>query len=133
MEKTLQATLQPTGNYILLKLNGDLVQDKVEQFRADLKEASTLITDQYYAHDKKLHILIDLTHFTGNYSLDSLSLLTEFAKNNKPFIEKTASFGGSYKIKMAGEIIVVLSHRDNIKMFDQKEEALAWLLGMETK
>jgi hypothetical protein len=109
MEKTLDATLQAKDNYILLKINGDLVQGKVEQFKEDLAEASILIMGQWEVQKKQLHVL------------------TNFAKENKPYIEKTASFGGSYKVKMAGEIIITLSQRDNIKIFDKEEEAIAWL------
>ncbi len=127
MEKTLKASLQPENNCVLLVLSGDLVQDKVERFKSDLAEASALIADQYHVHDRPLHILLDLTDFSGNYCLEALSLFTGFAKTNKSFIEKTASFGGTDKVKMAGEIVITLSGRDNIKICSTKEEALAWL------
>ncbi len=127
MRKTLEAILQPDYNCIFLSLNGDLVQEKLNEFKSDLASASAMISDQYHIENKPLHILLDLTNFTGNYCLDALSLFTGFAKTNKSFVEKTASFGGSDKVKMAGEIVITLSGRDNIKIFNTKEEALAWL------
>jgi hypothetical protein len=87
----------------------------------------SLNEELYHAHNKPLHVLLDMTNFTGNYCLEALSLFTGFAKTNKSFIERTASFGGSDKVKMAGEIVITLSGRDNIKIFNTKEEALNWL------
>jgi hypothetical protein len=127
MEKILKASLQPQNKCILLEVYGDVVQDNIEQFKNDLAEASAIIVDEYHAHNKPLHVLLDMTNFTGNYCLEALSLFTGFAKTNKSFIERTASFGGSDKVKMAGEIVITLSGRDNIKIFNTKEEALNWL------
>ena len=127
MNKILKATLQPENNCLLLEVSGDVVQANIEEFKADLAEASTLIVNEYHARNKPVHVLLDMTNFTGNYCLEALSLFTGFAKTNKSFIEKTASFGGSDKVKMAGEIVITLSGRDNIKIFNTKEEALAWV------
>jgi hypothetical protein len=127
MEKILKASLQSQNNCILLEVIGDVVQENIEQFKTDLAEASAVIVDEYHVHNKPLRILLDMTHFTGNYCLEALSLFTGFAKTNKSFIEKTASFGGNDKVKMAGEIVITLSGRDNVKIFNSKEEALNWL------
>lgn len=129
MEHSLIASVEPHGKYILFQFKGDLVQHKVEGFKEDILVASKLITDKFKKDGKKVRVLLDMTEFTGNYSLDSLTALVEFAKNDKLFVEKTASFGGSDKVKIAGEIAITLSNRDNVKMFDTKEEAIAWLLS----
>lgn len=129
MEHSLVASVEPQGKYILFQFKGDLVQHKVEGFKEDILVASKLITDKFKKDGKKVCVLLDMTEFTGNYSLDSLTALVEFAKNDKLFVEKTASFGGSDKVKIAGEIAITLSNRDNVKMFDTKEEAIAWLLS----
>lgn len=130
MEKhSLIATISPDNTYITLKFSGDLVKQMVEGFREDILVASKVITNKFKADEKKVRTLVDMTEFTGNYSLDALTALVEFAKNNKLFIEKTVAFGGSDKVKIAGEVAITLSGRDNIKLFDSKDEAVAWLLG----
>ena len=75
-----------------------------------------------------MKILLDLTEFTGQYTATTLQMLTEFAKGNTPYVEKTASFGGYDSVKAAGEAAAALAGRDNIKLFDSKEEAMSWLL-----
>ena len=129
MEHTLTATLEPYQKYITLKFNGDISADKLEGFKKDLEYAEKLITENYKEKHQKLHILLDMANFSGTYNVESLNALVEFAKQNKPYVEKTASFGGSIKVKMAGEIAIALSDRDNIKMFNTKIDAIEWLLS----
>jgi hypothetical protein len=72
-------------------------------------------------------VILDIERFSGNYSLDALNALVSFARQNTPYVDRTASFGGSDKVKMAGEVAIALSMRDNIKICNTKEEALTWV------
>lgn len=112
-----------------MKFAGDLSEDNMNDFEKGLGEASAVIVDCYHKENKKVHILLDMTEFSGKYNVASLTALTEFAKKNKPFVDKTASFGGSDTVKMAGEIVITLSGRDNIKIFNSEEEAKQWILS----
>lgn len=127
MPHVLTAAFDEKKNYIILKFTGDLREDREDDFKKDLQEAGELIADTYRETEKKLHILLDMTDFTGNYSGGSLSALVEFAKTNTFFVEKTASFGGSDKVKTAGEVAIDLSNRENIRIFDSEADAVAWL------
>lgn len=127
MNPPIIVTRDPKEPYVTIKFVGDLVSGRVEDFKAELQVASATILNAYNETGKKLHILLDMSEFTGNYSLDSLNSLVAFAKSNVPYVEKTAAFGGSDKVNMTGEIAIVLAHRDNIKIFHTKEEAVSWL------
>ncbi len=128
MTQTITVTTEPQG-YILIALNGDLVQGTVEVFKKELADASAFIQQQHHEQGKSVRILLDTTFFTGNYALEALGALVKFAKDNKPFVLKTASFGGSDKVRMAGEAAIALSGRDNIHMFQNKVDAVIWLLS----
>jgi hypothetical protein len=114
--------------YIHIKFIGDLVTERYEDFKKGLMEASDIIEKTANEGHGKVKIMLDLTEFSGNYSLSSLNLLVDFAKSNVPYVERTASFGGSDKVNMAGEIAVVLSGRDNIKVCKTKEEAISFII-----
>lgn len=114
--------------YIHIKFIGDLVTERYEDFKKGLMEASDIIEKTANEGHGKVKIMLDLTEFSGNYSLSSLNLLVDFAKSNVPYVQKTASFGGSDKVNMAGEIAVVLSGRDNIKVCKTKEEAISFII-----
>jgi len=129
IHKTIQVTTEPGGRYIIIKFVGDLVESDVEQFKKDLESATNALIETYQKKGDKLHILLDMTDFTGNYSLDALNALTAFAAKNSTLVEKTASFGGSDKVKAAGEIVTTLAHRSNIKIFDKEADAVAWILS----
>lgn len=128
MTQTITLTVDPEG-YIVIQFNGDLVKDTVELFKKELADASEFIQKQHHEQGKSVRILLDTTHFTGNYELEALGALVAFAKTNKPFVLKTASFGGSDKVRMAGEAAIALSGRDNIHMFQNKVDAVMWLLS----
>lgn len=117
----------PKESYLTIKFVGDLTTDRLEDLKTELQVATASILATFNETQKKIHILLDMSEFSGNYSLDALTSIVEFAKGNVPYVEKTACFGGSDKVNMAGEIAIVLSHRDNIKICHTKEEALQWL------
>lgn len=110
-----------------MKFNGDITKVVLSEYQAELNKGIELIEEYYRRHTKKVKVILDMTDFTGNYSLDALSALVSFAKHNTEYVDHTASFGGSEKVKMAGEVAVALSRRDNIKVCDTKEEALQWV------
>ncbi len=111
--------------------SGDLLEADVSTFRDALAQGKKVIWQFHTTHEhKKLKILLDMRAFTGNYCSEAVELLTDFARENTPFVEKTASFGGSDTVKMVGETVTALAHRNNIRIFDTQEDATTWL---ETK
>jgi hypothetical protein len=124
----VEVGIEKEGGYIVIAFHGDLIRDTVEEFKQELDFASGVVEKYYKDTGAKVHILLDMSDFSGNYALDALSALVAFARHNKPFVERTASFGGSDKVIMAGEVAIALSGRDNIKLFKRRDDALAWLL-----
>ena len=124
--KPLIITINEQG-LVLMKFNGNLTKDVVPEYKAELDKGAEYIETFYKNHTKKVKVILDMTDFTGNYSLDALGALFSFAKHNTQYVDHTASFGGSDKVKMAGEVAIALSGRENIKICDTKEEALQWV------
>lgn len=125
--KTIKTSLEQ--DYILIEFMSDLTQDALDAFRVDLADAQVMIQKKYEQDHKPVRILLDVSHFTGEYASEALDALVEFAKANVSYVIKTASFGGTDKVKMAGEAAIALSGRDNIRMFESKVDALLWLLS----
>lgn len=125
--KIMSTIVDPQAGYTLLQFNGDPVHDAIDQFKKDIEHSSKIIEEESKKEGQKIRILLDMTNFSGNYALDALSALVAFAKHNEPFVERTASFGGSDKVTMAGEVAIALSGRKNIKLFDTRHDAVAWL------
>lgn len=125
--KTIKTTLEQ--EYILIEFVADLTHDALEVFKVELADAKVLIQKKYEQDHRPVKILLDVSHFTGEYAPEALDALVDFAKTNAPYVEKTASFGGSDKAKMAGEAAIALSGRDNIRMFESKVDAVLWLVG----
>ena len=124
----MSTTVDTQAGYIVLQFNSAPIHDAVDRFKKDLVKSGAIIESESKKTGGKVRILLDMTNFSGNYALDALSALVSFAKHNEPFVERTASFGGSEKVVMAGEVAIALSGRKNIKLFDTRHDAVAWLM-----
>lgn len=129
LQKILTATFKKDDDFVLLKIVGDIKSENIDSFKKDLEEASKTMSDAYAELGHKVKVLLDVSNFSGTYNAEALTALVDFARKDEAIVEKTASFGGSDKVKMAGEAAVALSHRTNIQIFDTEEEAKAWLLS----
>ncbi len=127
--KLLTATLKKDEDFVLLKIVGNITHENIDEFKKDLSDASKVLSDAHIELGHKLKILLDVSDFTGTYNAEALTALADFARKDEPIVDKTASFGGTDKVKMAGEAAIALSHRTNIQIFDTEEEARAWLLA----
>ena len=87
----------------------------------------TLFNAFQVGEKRKVRILLDLQEFSGKYCGEAVDVLAHFAKDNKEYVEKTASFGGSANTRSVGEMITLLSERENIEVFETEKEALEWL------
>ncbi len=122
----LTTEIHPDG-YMVMTLSGDLSNERIETLHANVHTAVQM--SKVYAETKgKPNILFDMSTFTGDYSVSALQVMVKFAEDTRPYARKVACFGGPDIGRIAGEMVVALSGRDNIQFFKTKEEALPWLL-----
>jgi hypothetical protein len=127
MDEPLQIAMDASG-VVLGKFSGDLSGERVERMRATTVLSIDLMHAAYAkAGNKPLRVLLDLTGFTGVYTVEAVKVLTDFAAANKEIVGKTAGFGGPDKVTAAGEMIAALASRENMQFFHTREEAMAWL------
>lgn len=124
-QEPLQVSIE--SGRILLKIVGPLTGQNVEPFAQAAQAAEEAIRAQSQGTGKKVRILFDLTAFDGSYEGRSMEALTTLAAHDAQYVEKTACFGGPVLARVAGDIIAALAHRENIKFFATKDEAIAWL------
>lgn len=70
--------------------------------------------------------LNDMNHL-GELSLATKWYAANCLKKNRPFIERSAVFGASKKLVAAAGAILRVAGRNDIQLFDRREDALAWL------
>lgn len=123
----LTTEIHPDG-YMVMTLSGKLSSDVLQTLHANARTATQM--SRVYAETKgKPNILFDMSNFTGDYSVSALQEMVKFAEDTRPYANKVACFGGPEVGRVAGEMVVALSGRDNIQFFKTKEEALAWMLS----
>lgn len=126
-DEPLTTTISPDG-YMLMTLSGGLSNDVAEPLRVSVRVATQMTKNYFSESGRKPRILFDMTTFTGEYSVATLEIMIEFAKETKPYVYRTACFGGPVIGQAAGEMVAALSGRDNIHFFKTRDEALAWLM-----
>jgi hypothetical protein len=73
-----------------------------------------------------LRILTDVTG--ARYNTRVMQALKELAAHNKPYVRASAITGMSGLHRIAYQAVIAFSRR-NIRVFDDREEALDWLAG----
>ena len=114
-------------NIVELKISGSLSLDRLPALRADIEKAELVIREMHDRTGRKVRVLIDITEFDGVYDVGAITAMTEFAKADERFVQRTASFGGPDNAKISGEVVTGLAGRNNIKVFASKADALDWL------
>ncbi len=126
MSKPFDVRLQEDG-HISMKLSGTLTNENYEELKASVEEAKQLVKAQAKERRGMVKVLFDLSDFTGVYNVGAMTSMKEMADHNRPFVAKSAIFGGSDMARIAADVTVALIGDPTIKLFKTKEEAEAWL------
>lgn len=113
--------------YVEMKLSGTLSKDNFDELKGEVEEAKKLVKDTATAKHGMIKASFDMVDFTGVYNVGAMMLMKELADHNRPFISKTAVFGGPDLARVAADITIQLIQDPTIKLFKGKEEAIVWL------
>ena len=109
-----------------MQLHGMLTDTNFEELKGNIDEAKKVVKDVYNG-GVSAKVLFDLTDFSGTYNVPSMLAFKELEAHNRPFVKKTALFGGSMAARVAAELTLELIGQDNLKIFKTRDEAHAWL------
>lgn len=117
-------------NMIQLSLSGDLGPKQMDDFVAwTAKIKKSMVEVDTLQHGRVLS-LIDISRL-NSFSMELLAPLQEVMHFNAPYATKTAVYGPNLLISTILRSTIVLTHRTNMKIFGNREDALAWLLADE--
>ncbi len=126
MDTPFVTTVESDG-VVTMKINGSLSHENFEVLKKNVEESKRIVREQSAAQNTQLLVLFDLTDFTGLYNVEVIALMRDLEAANRPFLKKTAVFGGSDAARVAAEVTVMLISQSNIKVFATKAEADKWL------
>jgi hypothetical protein len=75
--------------------------------------------------------VLTLIDVRGTTEVDekSTAALHELMLYNKQFATRTAVYGAEYFIRLIIDIALQVTKRNNMRVFDTRDEALTWLIG----
>ncbi|MDP3958375.1 MAG: hypothetical protein Q8Q36_02865 [bacterium] len=115
-------------NMIHLTLGGNISEEYLDDLKRWSEEVKNAMRRaKARSTDGEVLTLIDISTL-DQFDQKSLAVLQELIKFNKDYATRTATFGGSVFAVLAQDAMALVSHRDNLKAFRAKEDALAWLL-----
>ena len=114
---------------IYLVLAGDItasipsVSERFDQWASKLRQAMVDVSANNNGH---VSTLIDVTQLT-QFDLTMINRIRELMEFNKQYATKTAIFGASTWISMVVRSNLALTGRTNMRLFSNRDEAVAWL------
>lgn len=114
-------------NIVHMVIKGTIKKDEIPELKEWVGKTAATIKEVHEKTGSKVKATLDLSGLSSEYDGEAISILASFAKTNEPHIDKTATFGGSWVISFAENIVIALSGRENIKTFKNEEEAMKWL------
>ena len=72
-------------------------------------------------------ILLNIENLEGYDSPEILSALVDLMKADKPYVYKTATYGGTKTHELIQQVLEHMTERDNLRNFPTETEAIAWL------
>lgn len=113
---------------VSMRLVGTLTDQNFEALKTGVEEAKKKVHEVYDQTKSMVRVLFDISEFTGTYNVGAMSAMVDLEKHNRPYVAKTAIFGGSQAARIATEVTVTLIGQPSLKMFQSKAEAEEWLL-----
>lgn len=115
------------GDVVEMRLIGSLDAVNLEILKMQVDSAKKLVKSESEKRDRKMRVLFDLTKFSGTYNVESMIAMKNLEEHNRPYVLKTAVYGGSPAAQIAAELTLELIGRENLRLFPNRDEALEWL------
>jgi hypothetical protein len=113
---------------IYITMGGNLTTDTLDVFDQWSEKVKEAMRTAYANDSDRVLTLIDASR-AQEADQKSIARLIELMRYNKQFVTRTAVFGPEHLIRLVIEIALRVTRRTNMKLFDEKDEALNWLLG----
>lgn len=107
-------------------LHGPVEDDDLDRFQEWANDTHQCILSVHSSTGQKVKCLVDVRGLSG-YSVEAFDIMRDLITSNREYMDKTATYGGNKFMKFAQDAVTALTGRDNIRGFETKEEALAWL------
>jgi hypothetical protein len=112
---------------VYMRLIGTLDRSNFDALKAEVEHAKATVKAESERRGALVPVSFDLTDFSGTYNVEAMLAMKGLEEHNRPYVLKTALFGGSTAARVAAELTLALIGQKNLQMFATKDEALAWL------
>ncbi len=113
---------------VYMKLVGSLTKENYDVLKASVEHAKQLVKTLSEEKRGMVKVMFDMTEFTGTYNVGAMTLMKELADHNRPYVARSAVFGGPDLARVAADITISLIGDPTIKLFKEQMEAKEWLM-----
>jgi hypothetical protein len=109
-------------------LGGTLSTENIDNLKTWARQLNAAIeTTSKNADGKSVCTIIDISDFKNYTDPQVLTVLAQLMKMDNKFVYRTATFGGRMTQVMIENIIKTFAGRTNLRNFQTRDEAMAWL------
>lgn len=112
---------------VYMRLIGTLDRSNFDALKAEVEHAKATVKGESERRGTLVPVSFDLTDFSGTYNVEAMLAMKSLEEHNRPYVLKTAVFGGSTAARVAAELTLALIGQKNLQLFATKDEAQAWL------
>lgn len=124
-DKKFDIAVGDTG-IIMLSLAGKLEGLNLVALEKWSKEVHRVIRDRYENTYAPVKVVINING-VKSYAPEAVTILTKLLVDDKEFVFRSATYGGTGYILMAQDMLTSLSGRTNFKSFKERDEAVDWV------
>lgn len=122
-------TVSVEKDYLRMEIAGDLNNDALPCLRENIDAWKKVLINETNGGKNKIRVLVDASGTTERYHPSALTELTNMAKWNQDYVEKSAIFGIPEVLRVSAAIIKTMAGRSNMELFRKEEDAIEWLLA----
>lgn len=115
------------NNLLYVELVDIVTPEDLDELRQWAQENHHMVQEIYAKTHKKVHFIINIEHLR-KYNAEAFSILSDLAKKNDTYTDRSAIIGGTTFLDLAQDSLVAHSQTSTeFKSFKTKEKALIWL------
>ncbi len=126
MESPFIAEIDADG-FVSMRLTGTLSIENFEELKTSVENAKQMVKKYSDERHGQVKALFDLSNFTGVYNVGAMTAMKDLADHNRPYLSRSAVFGGSDLARVAADVTIAFIGDPTIKLFKTREEAVEWL------
>jgi len=121
----LDVLVAPDG-VVRMVVGGNVTNDHMREFGEWAEQVKRVIRDRSVEIGANVLTFIDVSTLE-QFDIETTKIVHDLMVFDRDYVAKTAIFGANYVASLMLEAIIMITKRQNVKLFSDKDAAILWL------